>query len=246
MRKTLVLLTIVGSTLLSQTVFAQAANDQKNVTTANSINEATKLGLSGGVTSIASFSSKEDTKGTRYLSSDWVKGEVTDTAGKVYDNPQYYFNYDKISHDLYLTTDKKEVVQLDHNQIKEFTLSSFKEGKLQFKLIPAIATDTYVESLVESQEKYTLYKLTRTKFEKSNYRSSGLVETGKNYDEYVDTDNYYVGLPGGKEFKKIDLSKKSLKKVFAGNEKAETFMKDHSSEKVDEHFAQALIQSLNS
>ena len=222
-----------------------STNDQKNVALANSINEMTKLGYVHSTGSLLSFSSKEDTKGSRYLYSSWVKGTVTDSAGKVYDNKDFFYNFDKITNSLYLTSDKKEVIQLDQGNISKFSLTSPEGKTTSYVKIASVKPDVFFEVLVDNASGYSLYKLVTTKFTKANFHSDGLTESGKNYDEYADDDSYYIALPGAKEYKPVTLTKKSIKKSVGENPKAESYVSEHKYDNVDEHFMLELVQAMN-
>ena len=80
-------------------------------------------GQSRAIGSFVNFHVKGDTKGSRYLFPDWVGGAVTTKGGLVIAKDSLLYNYDKISHNLYLT-DQKTVVQVDGENIKSFTFNS--------------------------------------------------------------------------------------------------------------------------
>ena len=214
----------------------------------NALKEAGEKFAANGnssLTTFVSFSPKENTRGSRYLFPDWVEGSVTDSANTIYNNKYYSFNYDKISHNLYLTTDKKEVIEIDHDIVKSFTLKDDRGVSSAFERIPAIDPNAFFQTIVENSGNYSAYKLTVTKFEKANYITDGMVETGKNYDEYLDINQYYIGLKNGTEYKKVDLTKRALRKVLAENPKAEIFFSQHKNDNVDENFLKDLVNFVN-
>ncbi len=101
-------------------------------------------------------------------------------------------------------------------------------------------------ALVKDFKKYSLYKSTRTKFKKSDYKSDGLTESGTPYDEYVDEATYIVVMPGGKEFNVIVFKKKALKEIFSQDAgKVNNYFSDHSDDNVDESFVTGLVNFLN-
>jgi hypothetical protein len=65
--------------------------------------------------------------------------------------------------------------------------------------------------LIAKGTKYAVYKLTTTKFVKSNYHTDGVTLTGNPYDEYIDKHKYYLVTPGNKS----ELIK-TLKKIHQG------------------------------
>jgi hypothetical protein len=230
--------------------FAQAdPNDAtKTALIENAFKEASEKFSGGGNnmrTSFVSFSSRENTRGSRYLFREWVKGSVTDTANTIYDNKYYFFNYDKISHNLYLTTDKKEVIEIDKNTIRSFTLRDENGIGHTFERIPTIDNSGFCELLVDNSGTYVAYKVVNTHFEKSNYITDGLVETGKNYDEYVDNTQYYIGFKSSGGFRKVELTKKSLRKALGPNPKMDVFFNQHKEDLIDDNYLRGLVDFLN-
>ncbi len=195
--------------------------------------------------SLPVFTHREDTRGSRYLFDKWVSGSVTDSGNNVINNNSYLFNYDKISKKLLLTQDMKSVIEIEKAGIKSFTLKN--EGNyVVFECIPLIDNTNFLQSLVKGNDKYSLFKSVKTKFEKSDFHSDGLVESGKPYDEYVDEAEYFVVFPGGKEDKKIIFKQKSIKDVFSSEtEKLKSFFSQHRDEPIDETYLIALVLFLN-
>ncbi|MFI5188239.1 MAG: hypothetical protein ACHQF0_16025 [Chitinophagales bacterium] len=193
--------------------------------------------------SIPSFTPKEETVGSRYLFDKWVHGVVVSVVDSVYSDPNTLFNYNKAAGTLIMTKDKKTAIELYLNKIKSFTLSDDKT--YHFERVGIINDNDFFLTLVKNNSKYSLYKLVKTKFIAANYSTNGIIETGNKYDEYKDIATYYVVLPGGKEFKKIELKKKSIKTVLtAGGSKVDKYMSDNSGE-VDEAFLIGLVTDLN-
>jgi hypothetical protein len=205
-----------------------------------------KLSAGGnGMSTVISFSSKEDTKGSRYLFTDWVKGSVVDITNTIYNNPAYFYNYDKISYHLFMTTNKKDVIEIDPAHVKSFSLNNIVGTLNSYEKIPLIDPGAFLQVIANSNGAYSAYKLTRTKFEKANFHTDGMTETGKNYDEYVDITEYYMGFKNGSEYKKVDLTKKSLSKVLSDNPKAQAYFKDHKDVEINESYLLDLVLFLN-
>jgi len=204
-------------------------------------------GSARAVTTITAFSSKEDTKGSRYLFDHWVNGSAVSTMKDVSVNSQsLLFNYDKITHNLFITQDKKTVVEVDKNQLQSFTLRSDNGQEYTYERANLINTDQFFQPLVKNTDKYTLYKLVKTKFKKADYHSDGLTESGNNYDEYLETSEYYIVLPGGKDYKKIDLKKKAVKDALTADaSKVNDYFSSHKYDDVNETFLKGLVVSLN-
>jgi hypothetical protein len=203
-------------------------------------------GSSRAVGSFVNFhSGKENTKGSRYLFMDWVSGAVTTKQGVVIAKDSLLYNYDKISHDLYLT-DQKTVVEVDGENIRSFTFRTL--GRPQtFVRLDAVQPKAFFVQLVDpGTSGYGLYKLTKTTFQKANYHSDGMVETGNNFDEYVDDQEYYILMPGGKEAKKVEFKRKAIQKALsAAKTKVDDYFNAHRNDDIDEDFLIGLVNATN-
>jgi hypothetical protein len=187
---------------------------------------------------------KQDTKGSRLLFADWVGGSVINNSNAVVTSDKLLYNYDKVSHQLYLT-DKQSVIEVSKDQVKAFTLKD-NEGEHAFVRVEAIKPDVYFQVLVEPGAKYGLYSLTKTTLKKADFRTDGMVETGNNYDEYVDTKEYYIAVPGGKEFKKVELKKKSIKDALPpATPQVSAYYSAHKDDDINEAYLKGLILSVN-
>jgi len=240
---------LAAGILSVQAIHAQSSAAAQAVD--NSFQEfAHNLGVNGtsrAITTITAFSSKEDTKGSRYLFDHWVNGSAVSTMKDVSVNSQtLLFNYDKITHNLYITQDKKTVVEVDKNQIQSFTLHGDGGQDYAFERVNLINTDQFFQPLVKSGDKYTLYKLTKTTFKKADYHSDGLTESGHNYDEYVENSEFYILFPGGKEYKKIELKKKSIKDALSpAAARVNDYFSGHKYDDINESFLKGLVSVIN-
>ena len=228
--------------LLSAITFAQT--DTSELTSNAIVENAFKDIAQYGTNTMVTFSSRENIRGSRYLFPNWVKGSVTDKTNTNYNNPAYFFNYDKISYHLFMTTDKKDVIELDPENIKAFTLSNDAGAIYAYEKIPVIDPAAFLQVIKKDTGNYSAYKLTKTKFEKANYHTDGMVETGKNYDEYADEYQYYIVFKNS-AYKKVELIKKSLVKALSDNQKAATYFKDHKDDDVNESYLLELITFLD-
>ncbi len=203
-------------------------------------------GSSRAVGSFVNFHmGKEDTKGSRYLFPNWVGGAVTTKNGVVISKDSLLYNYDKISHDLFLT-DQKTVVQVDGGNIKAFTLTNAGRPMV-FVRLEAVQPNVFFQQLVDpGASGYGLYKLIRTTLKKADYHTDGMVESGNNYDEYVDVSEYYLVTPGGKDARKMELKKKSIREATAdARQKTDEYFGAHRSDDINEDFLIGLVSSFN-
>jgi len=196
-------------------------------------------------TSIPVFTHKDDTRGSRYLFDEWVKGEVVDAMGKNIPNKGYLFNYDKIREQLFVTQNKKVVIEIDKTNFSSFKLLG-NEKQYELEKVPSINNNNLFQKIVVTKGKYCFYKHISTKLEKANYISTGLTESGHNYDEYIDDYTYYILYPDGKTFTTVDLKKKALKKLFADKQSIwDEYMHNHGNDLINEAFLGGFIGFLN-
>ena len=191
------------------------------------------------------FHQNEETKGSRYYFKEWVKGTVIDSNGAVVSDEYCLFNYDKMAHALLVTKDKKSMIQVNSSDIQSFSLND-QDGEYNFEKKAVINGKDFFVQLVKPGGKYSLYKSIKTKFEKADYTTNGMVETGKNYDEYVDEATYYVLPAGEKQVVTVELKKKSIKGAFPNEqEKVNSYISGHKNDFINEAFLTGLVNSLN-
>jgi len=173
----------------------------------------------------------------KYLFSKWVKGVVVASNNVEIANDTYFFNYDKVSNNLLLTIDLKQIIEIDKREFKEFVL---KDGshEYRFEHMPVIDDKKFFQVLVKN-DKYSLYKWTFTKLKKTETYSSS-------FWELVDIYFYYVVFPNGRFYKKINLKRKSIEKNLAMEpEKVDAFFSLHRNNDIDEALLVDLINYLD-
>ncbi len=187
---------------------------------------------------------KEDTKGSRYLFKIFIKGSIINNKDEKLDNG-YLFNYDKISHQFIITQDEKSYFGVEEQNVKKYELNS--EGKdLSFAKISTIGDVGYVQLLAGKEGNYCLYKAVSTKLKKANYTTNGLIESGNNYDEYVDDYAYYVVYPDAKTAEPISFKKSVIKKNLSNVEaKVEAYFSANKYTSINEGFLKGLIEVIN-
>ena len=237
---------IILSLAINVNSIAQNSTIQNNAV-ANDFNNFSRLENSGSYVKggIPVFNTKEATVGTRYLFDSWVSGSVTTMNDTVFANPNFLFNYDKVSKNLLATQDKANVIEIYLSQIKSFVLKD-KDKIMDFERVDIINHTDFFQALVKDASKFSLYKSLQTKFIKSNYTTNGIAESGNKYDEYKDEISYYVVLPGGKDFRKLELKKKSIKQALSSEtSKVEAYFSSHQQDILNEDFLTGLITNLD-
>jgi CarboxypepD_reg-like domain len=187
---------------------------------------------------------KEETHGSRFLYTNWLGGYVTTSKDEQVKNPTFLFKYDKIRGILLLTHDEKSAMEIDQDQLKSFTLYDQQKQPLVFEKVPSI-DKVHFMLVLSTGKKYSIYKLTTTKFIKSDQETNGLVTTGNSYDEYADDIKYYVLAAKGGDVQQLSLKKKSIKQVFGDDgDKVDAFIRQHNGD-YDENYLKSLGDYLN-
>jgi hypothetical protein len=173
----------------------------------------------------------------QYFFNKWVKGSVVSSNNIEIANDTYFFNYDKISNNLLITTDLKQIIEIDKREFKSFAL---KDGSNEYRFEHNLVIDNkkFFQVLVRN-DKYSLYKWTLTKLrKKETYNAS--------FWELVDAHFYYVVFPNARFYKKISLKKKSIEKNLATEpEKIDAYFSLHPYNEIDEALLIDLINYLN-
>jgi hypothetical protein len=208
-------------------------------------NSISATGINSGTGMAYNLTNKEDTKGSRFLFDTWVKGNVTDSKGNAINSENYTFNYDKIGGALLLSQDKQTAIAVDKEHVKNFVIYDKNDSPMAFEYVPAIDATHYCQVLATGS-KYKVYKLTKTRFVKSDYKNDGISSSGNKYDEYIDEAAYYVVDAKTSVPQKISLKSKAIKQVFAADaDKVKAFYNEHKSEDTDEIFLAKLGAYVN-
>ena len=191
------------------------------------------------------FHQKEETQGSRYLFNWWVNGTMLDTNLVVINTADFGFNYDKIEKKLLATRDKNTIIEINDAAINSFILKT-DTSITKFEKIPGIGKKEFLIEVVKNEVKYSLYKSMKTTFQKADYTNNGVIASGKKYDEFVDEFEYYVIFPGGNQFKKVELKKKSIREALSNEEvKVKQYFSKSESGVINESFLKELILFLN-
>ena len=138
------------------------------------------------------------------------------------------------------------MIQVENSDIRSFTLND-QGSEYKFEKNPLIDDKLFFIQLVKPGDgKYSLYKSVKTTFVKSDYRSDGLTESGKNYDEYVDENNYYIVSASWDKYKTVALKKKSIREALQDEmDKVNSYFSQHKDNFINESFLVGLVNSLN-
>jgi CarboxypepD_reg-like domain len=211
--------------------------------------------MGGGVTSINRanlnygvmlpvFSHKEDAKGSRYLLSRFVGGIIIDQNYNIIADSMRPLNYDKIDRRLMVAVGDNKYLAVDKEKVIAF---AFKVGDTSFVFlnVPILNNKDYF-LLIATGPKYSAFKLITTKFTKSSYQNNGLVETGNNFDEFVDEQTYYYVDQLSNKGGTFELKKKSIMEVFTiEKEKTNAHFAEHTADQVNDQSIGNFITYLN-
>ena len=199
--------------------------------------------LNAGVT-LPMVTHREDTRGSRYLLKHFAPGVIVDNAGHIITDSFNLLNYDKIDGQLMIATDARNYLEVDKEKVVAFAFKA-PDTSFVFLNVPALSKVNYF-LLIANGPKYSVYKSIRTKFNKANYQSNGLVESGHDYDEYVDNEKYFWVRNDDSAGVGFELKKKSIKAAFADEKvKVDAFFSQHKYEDIDDGFVRRLIVYLN-
>lgn len=230
--------------LASHPSFAQSSN---NISISQSFHQYVTKGMySADIYTpngyMISFTPREETQGSPYLFTNWVKGQVYLKNGSVLAEPNQILNYNKMNGALILRVSDKEKMDVNMNEIKTFELED--SGKVySFTQLEQDKPGYFIEMYKDSL--YSLYKEMHTKFFKADYVNKGLYESGYKYDRYVDDYTYYITSKDGKTATLHIFNKGELKKLAESFPAAKTFLKSNDVPK-DPKSIETFLQNLTS
>lgn len=198
-------------------------------------------------TGIPQYSIKDSTRGSRYLFKGWVKGAITSANNVIISNDSFWLNFDKITQQLFVSLDKKNVIGVEN---KEFKALYFRDSSREISLerVPWIDNKKLLIVLVSDKGKYALYKLLNTKLKRADHVDDGVQERGNNYDEFVDAPIYYVLFPNHEYRNLYVLKSKAIEKLFSLGPEAQpvkTYLNAHVNAPENESLITNLILFLN-
>jgi hypothetical protein len=168
------------------------------------------------------------------LFNSWVKATVTWYNPLLRNDTSLWFDYDKASQRLLVTTDKKTEFLFDK---REFQSVTFHLGISAFTFlhVPAINEKDLFCELVRSDRRYSLYKAIHPRVWK---------------DGYLDWSEYYIvfPFPHVRVLKLTAPDKWTLDRAFgldADKEHLDRYYTLHRDEEQGEHFLKGLVEYLN-
>ncbi len=178
----------------------------------------------------------------------WVKGKLLTSNNSIVNGDNFLFNYDKIEHRLLITSDYKNMFEIDRREFKA-ALFYFNDSSYVFKHIYFINDKDLFEILVNDENRYSLYKVMHTKLIREAFGINTISTGGPVMREkYVDMPEYYIFFPN-REYRSIfNLKKGPIERIFELNpdsEKVNEYLKTTNSKVYDENDLIQLILYLN-
>jgi len=197
-------------------------------------------------TAITSFNNEENTLGTRFLFNDWVDGDsVINAQGMPINTTGFIFNYDKVTGSMLATQDKINNMLVSSHGIQSFVLIGMGK-RYFFEHVNAIDSFHFFLTLAKSDTKYSLYKRFITTYAAADSHNYGVIQTGKEYNEYKDDNKYYVIDETNNSASQPGLKAKDIKAVFASQkQQVDSYFKQHRDDEIDERFLTGLVNYLN-
>jgi hypothetical protein len=187
---------------------------------------------------------KEPTRGSPFLIPIYVPGLVITKTYGIVNKKGYLYNYDKVTGNLLLIKDKESPIAVDREMVNSFCLKLDKGGYI-FMRVPLINSNEFFQ-VINKGPKYSCYKLFKNIFINANQKTNGYITDGKDYDEYQDIETYYMVDERKEEWFILELTKKSIKKVFSSqNSAVDKYFKDHRYDLITESVLANLVEELN-
>ncbi|MBC9932533.1 hypothetical protein [Chitinophaga qingshengii] len=234
---------------LFSTIFVLAclvvqAQDSSGLSQGISFRNAVSSNMGVKFGSVYSFHPKENTVGTPYLYTDWGRLWIDSMDNKrVARSVVYDANIDLEKNMLIVKGGDGKAYAPEVNDVQAF---HFKKGNEEnaFVAMQLDGVHKFVEQLAAG--KYRLVKDVKVTFQQADFVDKGMVQTGKNYDEYKKAYTYY--LVKDQVPVKVSIRKKALLEALGKDPDAQAaarkFLNDYR-EPFDETAARLMIEAIN-
>jgi len=234
---------------LAVAVNTNAQSSPTAMSIGNAIQDLSRAGgpnnrINNGESFVDYHGEREPPKGSRLLFANWPKGFVLDKNDTVLQNPNLFLNFDKITQNLYFTFDGKTIVKVETEQARELHFEDSGVNTILIR-VPGIDPHAFYQRLTDSsgEQHYILYRRLVTQLRHADYRTDGLVTTGNNYDEYIDSYEYYLVMPGGREYTPVGLKRRSIREAL--DHQADAWLATHRKNPPDEANLTEMVNWLN-
>lgn len=234
-----IIILFLNCVLLAKSSFAQQLGRQQIQSDAKLLSTR-----ANGYATIQTYN--EAAKGSQFYPEVWFKGALQTTDNLKYDSG-YLFILDKVHRQLFVQTVKTgEQFNINKNQIKHVRITTEGQDHL-FRI-----SDNYLKSkegnfceiLIDNPNRYSLIKITATKYIQTNNTDFAKMKDGDFRDEFQDKNSYYVIKPD-LSFNNMSLNEKSIKKAFPQNELVSQYLELNSYSNKDENYIINMINYIN-
>lgn len=148
-----------------------------------------------------------------FFENNWVKAKILTANNNVVSNDSFLYNFDKIDRRLLITTDFKNISEIDW---REFKAVMFYTNDTTYILehIYLISNKDLFQVLIKGDSKYSLYKTVHTKVIKGIY---GATSYGKSPDRYQDITEYCIFFPNREYRTFYQLKRSAIERIFKLN-----------------------------
>ena len=154
-----------------------------------------------------------DVRGTPLLSEKWMKAAITTWDDKKTPPDDFLYNFNLINNELLAATSKGSIYTTVRKAIKTFTLTDgVKEYRFERPKVIDYPSDMFVQVIYQSAVT-TVYKGMKKELKHSS-SSEGMMQTSDPYQEYEETDEYFIYQPNKTPVKTKRFNLKTLEGFF--------------------------------
>ncbi|NLR66050.1 hypothetical protein HGH92_17215 [Chitinophaga varians] len=235
---------ILLSAILVLACLSLQAQDSLGLSQTVSFRNAVSNNMGVKFSSVFSFSPKENTVGSPYLYPDWGRLWIDSMDNRpVARSVVYDANIDLEKNMVIVKGGDGKAYVPDVNNVQAFHFKKGTEANA-FVAMQVEGVNKFVEQLAAG--KYRLVKEAKVTFHPADFVDKGMVQTGKNYDEYKKSYTYY--LVKDRVPVKVNMRKKQFLEALssdpAAQEAARKFLAGYR-EPFDETAARLTIEAVN-
>jgi hypothetical protein len=183
-----------------------------------------------------------------FFETKWVKAKLLMADNSVISIDSLLYNYDKIDHRLLITSDFKRIFEIDRREFKA-VLFYGRDTAYIFKHINYINDKDLFQVIVNDKNKYSLYKVVRTKLVKGSYGATSFnTAGGRSSDVYLDAPEYYIFFPNREYITLHMLKKLAIQRAFKLNpdcDRVDEFLSKDGNKEYKESDLILLVRYLN-
>jgi hypothetical protein len=164
---------------------------------------------------LPTFFEKDSMTGSPYLSPNWMVGvlEMANNRKILKSNQSWYFNYDKFYQRVIVMNKENTIWSYPVDSVLGFVLAD-GDKIYSFEKFSSISSHFFLETVVKSENGYSLFRRLITQLRTANYKNEGYSQSGEKHDAFIDSYEYYLLFPNKRKFEKFYLEEKKVRRVF--------------------------------